>query len=406
MLEHLTKRGAFSSTNNGNSLGVSMHKHTRMDKRFVIASITFACGLLHAIEEDNLVRRKEVRVLGLVRSVIGETALVIGDFDASGIDQVVNINALEGSLHGSDLFLEIVEEVPQNIYSEIVAGKSVRVAMCLVVSESSEHVGPANTWLGHFLALEEGRARNGKEAFDDGKNGQKGRSAASEEIEGDDSFCGPRVEADVRLEQHADAGDAGGDESVAVVGKQGEPGVSDNVHHGLGEELFRVEEGAVHVFDVHQQMLSSREVLFLIIVVIIVVVIVIVIFIVIIIFLIVVFVFHFSRVLATRAGATVSVTSNLFIRLTFAVDSSTRLLHKNAAASRRSSSIKVLARVNRMRNLLPIHHLRQRQIPSALSCAKVVIRAVPHGTFQVRPQQSSSWSFQQQNSYGSSYREG
>mmetsp|Transcript_1062 Transcript_1062/g.1704 ORF Transcript_1062/g.1704 Transcript_1062/m.1704 type:complete len:337 (-) Transcript_1062:107-1117(-) len=271
MLEHLTKRGAFSSTNNGNILGVSMHKHTRMDKRFVIASITFACGLLHAIEEDNLVRRKEVRVLGLVRSVIGETALVIGDIDASGIDQVVNINALEGSLHGSDLFLEIVEEVPQNIYSEIVAGKSVRVAMCLVVSESSEHVGPANTWLGHFLALEEGRARNGKEAFDDGKNGQKGRSAASEEIEGDDSLRGPGVEADVGLEQHADTGDAGGDQGVAVVREQGQPGVGDYVHHGLGEELFRVEEGAVHVFDVHQQMLSSREVLFLIIVVIVIV---------------------------------------------------------------------------------------------------------------------------------------
>mmetsp|Transcript_49685 Transcript_49685/g.75006 ORF Transcript_49685/g.75006 Transcript_49685/m.75006 type:complete len:366 (+) Transcript_49685:1666-2763(+) len=365
MLEHLTKRGAFSSTNNGNILGVSMHKHTRMDKRFVIASITFACGLLHAIEEDNLVRRKEVRVLGLVRSVIGETALVIGDIDASGIDQVVNINALEGSLHGSDLFLEIVEEVPQNIYSEIVAGKSVRVAMCLGVSESSEHVGPANTWLGHFLALEEGRARNGKEAFDDGKNGQKGRSAASEEVEGDDSLRGPGVEADVGLEQHADTGDAGGDQGVAVVREQGEPRVGDDVYHGLGEELFRVEEGAVHVFHVHQQMLSSREVLFLVIVVIIIVI--------------------FHGFFATRAGATFTGTSRLFFRFRFAIGNRTSILHENAAASRRSSSIKVLARVNRMRNLLPIHHLRQRKILSALPCTEVVIRSVPHGAFQVRP---------------------
>mmetsp|Transcript_49694 Transcript_49694/g.75029 ORF Transcript_49694/g.75029 Transcript_49694/m.75029 type:complete len:427 (+) Transcript_49694:1606-2886(+) len=406
MLENLTKRGTFSSSDNGNSLGVIMRKHTGMDERLVIPSVTVESGLLHAIKEDNLVRRKELRVLGLVGTIVGETAFVISGSEFSGIDQVVNINALEGSLYGSDLFLEVVGIVSQDIFSEIGAGKSVRVAVFHLGAESSELVGPEHAWLAHFLAFEERRARNGKEAFDDGKNGQEGRSAASEEIEGDDSFCGPGVEADVGLEQHADTGDAGGDQGVAVVREQGQPGVGDDVHHGLGEELFRVEEGAVHVFHVHQQMLSSREVLFLIIVVIIVVVIVIVIFIVIIIFLIVVFVFHFSRVLATRAGATVSVTSNLFIRLTFAVDSSTRLLHKNAAASRSSGSIKVLTRVNRARHLLPIHHLRQRQIPSALSCAKVVIRAVPHGTFQVRPQQSSSWSFQQQNSYGSSYREG
>mmetsp|Transcript_49686 Transcript_49686/g.75010 ORF Transcript_49686/g.75010 Transcript_49686/m.75010 type:complete len:386 (+) Transcript_49686:1606-2763(+) len=365
MLENLTKRGTFSSSDNGNSLGVIMRKHTGMDERLVIPSVTVESGLLHAIKEDNLVRRKELRVLGLVGTIVGETAFVISGSEFSGIDQVVNINALEGSLYGSDLFLEVVGIVSQDIFSEIGAGKSVRVAVFHLGAESSELVGPEHAWLAHFLAFEERRARNGKEAFDDGKNGQEGRSAASEEIEGDDSFCGPRVEADVRLEQHADAGDAGGDESVAVVGKQGEPGVSDNVHHGLGEELFRVEEGAVHVFHVHQQMLSSREVLFLVIVVIIIVI--------------------FHGFFATRAGATFTGTSRLFFRFRFAIGNRTSILHENAAASRRSSSIKVLARVNRMRNLLPIHHLRQRKILSALPCTEVVIRSVPHGAFQVRP---------------------
>eukprot|EP00957_Ditylum_brightwellii_P035553 2695588-Ditylum_brightwellii.AAC.1 len=46
--------------------------------------------------------------------------------------------------------------------------------------------------------------------------------------------------------QHADTGDASGDKGVAVVEEQSEPGFGDNVYHGLGEEFFGVEEGAVH----------------------------------------------------------------------------------------------------------------------------------------------------------------
>ena len=80
------------------------------------------------------------------------------------------------------------------------------------------------------------------------------------QIQRDHPLLGPGVEGHVRLQQHPDAGDAEGDEGVAVVGEEGKFGFVHDVYHSTSEAVFRVEEGRVDVFDVDEEVLARGEV--------------------------------------------------------------------------------------------------------------------------------------------------
>ena len=70
------------------------------------------------------------------------------------------------------------------------------------------------------------------------------------------------MEGIVTLEQHSPTHETpAGKKRVAVVGEQREAARLDDVDLGLGEAAFRVEEGRLDVLNVHEQVLSRRQVL-------------------------------------------------------------------------------------------------------------------------------------------------
>mmetsp|Transcript_18048 Transcript_18048/g.50141 ORF Transcript_18048/g.50141 Transcript_18048/m.50141 type:complete len:299 (+) Transcript_18048:1274-2170(+) len=129
--------------------------------------------------------------------------------------------------------------------------------------ETSSLVGPHDVGLFVLAA-----ARNDKEIFDQWHRIQEGCRTASEEIQGNDALRRPGVEGNVALQKDSRTADTLGVHSVAVIGKQCQSAIVHHGNHRRGEPGLRIEKGSIQAINVHQQVLTRREMLFLVLLVI------------------------------------------------------------------------------------------------------------------------------------------
>ena len=164
--------------------------------------------------------------------------------------------------NSTHLPLEIQFDLSQHEHSQIAGQRILLPVRSDRAAESPQLVTPQHDGRLHHLPGIFRLDRDGEPALDERQGGDQRLGPAREEIEGDDALGRPGVEADVALQQDADAADAEGVEGVAVVRQQGQLGFGHDVDHGPGEARFGVEEGGVDVLDVDEEVLAGREMLF------------------------------------------------------------------------------------------------------------------------------------------------
>mmetsp|Transcript_13597 Transcript_13597/g.29439 ORF Transcript_13597/g.29439 Transcript_13597/m.29439 type:complete len:314 (-) Transcript_13597:519-1460(-) len=172
------------------------------------------------------------------------------------LERVPNVDALVLRLHCDDLlFVDHLEGTGHPVRQVRLPVEVMRLPRVLG-AEAAKLVRPQRNdlLLLPCLLVDPG---NSKQLLDLGKHREERLLRRGEEVESDDPLVGPRVERDVRLEQHPHAGHPRGVEGVAVVRKHGEPPGLHGGLHGVSEAGLGVEEGRLEVLDVHQEVLPG-----------------------------------------------------------------------------------------------------------------------------------------------------
>ena len=108
VLEYLPQGGSLPTANNGHPLRAGVGEHGRVNEGLVVGGVAPGGRLQDAVQEDEAVGKKQLRVTALVRVDSGiQAALILAAGGVEGGDNVHNIYLLERGLCTGDGLLVV-----------------------------------------------------------------------------------------------------------------------------------------------------------------------------------------------------------------------------------------------------------------------------------------------------------